>query len=72
MSYCQCVACGVEMMNIMDSESGLQPNDGLAFSTRGHYGSTYFDPMNGSYIELAICDECVKRAVEDGRARIYG
>jgi hypothetical protein len=39
-----------------------QPYAATAFTTHGHYGSTVFDPMDHSYLELTICDEClVKR-----------
>lgn len=59
-----CVCCGKELQNI--SRDGHQPYDGLAFHTYGHYGSTYFDPMNGSYLQLSICDECVEKAESKG------
>jgi len=55
------------MQNI--APSGVQPKDGLAFVTSGHYGSTYFDPMDGSWLEVAICDDCVKRADDRGIIR---
>lgn len=61
-----CVRCGVEMSNFMDGAKGYQPNDGLAFKTHGHYGSTYFDPMDSSYLEIAVCDKCIKECEEDG------
>ena len=37
-----------------------QPNNGLAFESNGHYGSTFFDPMDGSSIEINLCDKCLK------------
>jgi hypothetical protein len=46
------------MRNI--SEGEFQPLDGLAFSTPGHYGSTFFDPCDGTRIEIAVCDDCLK------------
>jgi hypothetical protein len=60
----RCVVCEKAMMNI--SDKCHQPIDGLAFHTCGHYGSTYFDPVDGSYLELSICDECVKEADRKG------
>lgn len=59
-----CVRCDKELKNIVTQ--GHQPCDGLAFHTYGHYGSTYFDPMNGSYLQLTICDECVEELETKG------
>ena len=28
--------------------------------TYGHYGSTVFDPMDASYLEIVVCDPCLK------------
>jgi hypothetical protein len=33
---------------------------GIAFITYGHYGTTFFDPMNGDRLQIVICDECLK------------
>lgn len=62
-----CICCGREMLNIME-DRGHQPCDGLSFHTYGHYGSTYFDPMDGSFIQIAVCDECLVEA--DGKGWI--
>lgn len=72
MSTLKCVACRKPLENISTAfgSDAHQPYDGLAFHTYGHYGSTYFDPMDGeTYLELSICDECVKRADEEGLVR---
>ncbi len=53
----QCVICHKSLENL--DEDGFQPLKGLAFHTYGHYGSQKFDPMDGSYLELAICDDCL-------------
>lgn len=47
-----CIKCEKQLQNI--SDGCHQPNDGLGFHTRGAYGSTYFDPMDGSYLEVTI------------------
>ena len=52
-----CIACNREMPNI--NVAGMQPSGGLCFSTGGHYGSAVFDPMDGSRLELSVCDSCV-------------
>ncbi len=58
---CQCVRCDKKMENLMDD--GLQPSGGLAFRTHGHYGSTEFDPMDGSWIDICLCDDCLKKVL---------
>lgn len=60
-----CISCKKQMKNLQFGQ-GFQPIDGLAFSTRGHYGSGYFDPMDGSYLELCVCDECVEGLEKQG------
>lgn len=61
----QCIACGKEMLNIME-DRGHQPKDGLSFHSYGHYGTTFFDPMDGSAIQIAVCDECLVKADAKG------
>ena len=61
-----CIVCGRELDNVF-SESENQPNNGLAFSSHGHYGSTVFDPMDGTYLEITVCDRCLTKAGEQGR-----
>jgi len=60
----QCFCCDKELDNMeYESRNGkyvyIHPMDGLHFQTYGHYGSTVFDPMDGSSLDIAICDECV-------------
>lgn len=75
---CRCIRCEKPMNNILDGfdaraglKKGYQPTNGLAFYTQGHYGSTYFDPMNDSYLEVCVCDECVEAAEKAGRVHRY-
>lgn len=61
--HCTCVRCSKVMENLAITtigEDGFQPLGGLAFATRGHYGSAYFDPIDGTYLEIVICDECMR------------
>lgn len=57
MNKCNCVVCDKELDNIQD-EGGFQPYGGISFRSYGHYGSCRFDPMDGSWVELVLCDEC--------------
>ena len=58
-----CIICGtpVECMEYdnEDDRRGLHPMDGTEFFTYGHYGSTVFDPMNGSSMHIVICNTCL-------------
>ena len=63
-----CIVCGCGL----DGWSWPnQPLDGLAFSTRGHYGTTAFDPMDGSALEINVCDRCLQAAGAAGRVLHY-
>ncbi len=67
----KCIACGRELESVFPDDSPAsinQPAHGLAFSTHGHYGSTVFDPGDGSRLEINVCDPCVKDAIEVGVA----
>lgn len=61
-----CIVCGLTLDNCFDSEEN-QPDGGTAFHTYGHYGSTVFDPMNGTALELNVCDECLLRLGREGK-----
>lgn len=60
--YCQCFKCGQRLENLSASfgNLGFQPLGGTCFGTYGHYGSTVFDPVDGSKLEIVICDECLE------------
>lgn len=62
---CNCIVCQRPMSNIAE-DGTLQPSGGTAFQTPGHYGSTVFDPMDGSMLEIAVCDDCLTRASGQG------
>lgn len=70
-THCYCIKCNKKLTNITgDLENALQPNDGLAFITYGHYGSTVFDPMNGDSMQIAVCDGCIK-ALDKRKKLVY-
>jgi len=67
-----CFVCGVDLDHAaFTHEDGYQvnqPSGGTGFSSRGHYGSTVYDPMcDGEVLELAVCDECLKARWERTR-----
>ena len=57
-----CFKCGQQLKNFSNNDH--HPLGGLSFETRGHYGSSFFDPMDGSRLAIAICDECLKSISE--------
>lgn len=59
-----CIVCGKSLVNVMNEEN--QPVDAVAFSSPGHYGSTVFDPMDGTYLEINVCDECIVAKARTG------
>ena len=68
-----CVACGAALQNVSVGDSVNQPSGGLAFASRGHYGSTVYDPPNDFIVghdeslEMNICDECLTKASSTSR-----
>lgn len=55
-----CAVCKTGLENLADTFGGVgyQPSGGTAFKSYGHYGSGSFDPMDGSYVEICLCDGC--------------
>lgn len=62
-----CVACGADLENVSGAAWYNQPFGGVAFISFGHYGSTVFDPQDGSFLEINVCDSCLTNAARVGR-----
>lgn len=64
-----CITCGKDLESVFlpEDDAENQPYGGTCFTTHGHYGSTIFDPMDGHYLELNVCDACLRRLGEEGR-----
>lgn len=56
-----CIVCKKTLENIEYPE-GNHPIHGTAFHSIGHYGSGVFDPMDGTFLEINVCDDCLKEA----------
>lgn len=65
MKKLQCIRCEKDLKNIL--EKGIQPVGGLAFHTHGHYGSAFFDPLDGTHIQIVVCDVCLSVANDRGQ-----
>lgn len=59
-----CIVCAKEIKNrdqaYPEGNTKIHPIGGTVFKTYGHYGSTVFDPMDATYMEIVICCECLK------------
>ena len=70
-----CVVCRQALQPVFpghEADGGyVQPDNANTFSTAGTYGSTVFDPVDGSYLEVNICDPCLASAIEAGLTRTY-
>lgn len=62
-----CIVCKTPMRRVRDGGYELQPSEGLHFSSEGAYGTTVFDPMDLSTLDVIICDECIVAAAREGR-----
>lgn len=65
-SNIECFVCGEPLTNVLQG-TGNQPLDGLEFFTYGHYGSTVFDPMDGTALAIDVCDSCLMNGQKKGR-----
>ena len=57
-----CIICKTEVDNWDDAypdKEVIHPLGGTVFKTYGHYGSSVFDPMDASYLEIVVCDKCL-------------
>jgi hypothetical protein len=57
-----CIMCsvGLENWDIYPNKTVIHPIGGTVFRAYGNYGSSVFDPMDASYLDIVICDECLK------------
>ena len=56
-----CIVCDVSFTPASAGGEN-QPYEGTTFMSEGHYGSTVFDPMDGSFLEVNVCDPCLLKA----------
>jgi hypothetical protein len=60
-----CIACGVVLESAIPgtpTERPInQPDKGTVFTTHGQYGSTFFDEMTGWFVEITVCDDCLRK-----------
>lgn len=61
-----CIVCK-RALEAVGSGSQNHAGDANEFRAHGQYGSRIFDPMDGTYLAINICDDCVTQAAGDGR-----
>lgn len=61
-----CIVCEKPLGHVFDMDDGNQPGDGICAQAYGQYGCTVFDPLDGSYLEFNVCDECLVAKAEKG------
>lgn len=57
-----CIVCDKELDHFADEK--WHPINAVHFYSYGHYGSTHFDPMDGSSLNIAVCDDCLDKKTE--------
>ena len=74
----KCVVCTGNLEPVWDEKTFPEDKDvnqpwaGTTFYSEGQYGSTVFDPMNGNFLEINICDNCLKMREEEGGFILLG
>lgn len=73
MTALPCIRCGKQLQPAFrahdddpDWLKANQPYAGTTFRSHGQYGSTVFDEMGRTYLELNICDACMLQLAADG------
>ncbi|PJM80114.1 hypothetical protein [Bifidobacterium scaligerum] len=62
-----CLICGKSISlldaDLFDEDSNdksFLPNGAMELCSYGHYGTTFFDPCDGTQVAALICDECME------------
>jgi hypothetical protein len=67
----QCIICDTSFESAVPEGFGEnQPSEGTVFTSSGQYGSTAFDPLDGSVLEITICDPCLRAKAAKQRVLI--
>lgn len=61
-----CIVCNKALPHAFDVDEHNQPYGGISCQASGQYGCTVFDPMDGSYLEFNVCDECLVEKADAG------
>lgn len=64
----KCIICQTDVENwdiAYPDKQVVHPIGGTVFRTYGHYGSTIFDPMDASFLEVVFCDPCLTARMQN-------
>jgi hypothetical protein len=61
-----CIVCGRKLEPVSAEHIPKQPYAGTTFISHGQYGSTVFDEMDRTFLELNVCDPCLVAAAKRG------
>ena len=66
-----CLVCGKALEDAFAADQDWnQPNDAVAFTANGNYGSTVFDPIDSlEALDINVCDTCLLTAAAQGRVQ---
>jgi len=70
----KCIVCDKEKKLLgPDTETSLHPCiSGTMFEARGNYGSTIWDMEGRKYLQIVICDDCLKAKADQVDVVIWG
>lgn len=63
-----CIVCERTLGSALPErfDGANQPYAGTVFYAYGQYGSTIFDPMDETFLEVNICDDCLDKKARRG------
>lgn len=68
MNELPCIKCSKQLEPAFGgSDTRNAPWGATVFISYGQYGSTLFDEMDGTYLELNICDDCLREIARAGK-----
>lgn len=64
-----CLLCGGPCKRVWErnQDHPTQPYGATVFTSHGQYGSTVFDEVDGTYLQVNIHDRCLVNAAAEGR-----
>lgn len=62
-----CIVCGKTLERVFDEQTHNQPYRATSFQASGQYGSTAFDPQDDTYLEVNVCDDCLRAGGASGQ-----
>lgn len=63
-----CLVCAVELKASMPGTN--VPSGGVQWSSHGNYGSALWDEVDGRFLSINLCDECVATAAALQRVEV--